>query len=774
MRYVFHVARQAGIAALFIVAALLGTLSGVLFAYAEDLPLISALDDYSPNTITRVLGRDGAVIGDFAVERRSIVTYHQIPEHLRNAIVSAEDDGFFDHAGLSISRMVLALVRDLVAPGKQPGGSTVTQQLARNLFPTAIGFDRTWERKVKEALVSIQIEKRYTKEEIFTMYCNQIYWGHGAYGVEAASQLYFGKSVSDLSLEEAAMIAGIIQGNVRQSPFVNREAATRRRNYALERMAVEGYITREVAEATKRKPIVTRAEPAQETSVGPYFIEEVRKYVEAKYGAKALYEDGLTVRTSLDAELQRAANRAIDHGLRQVARRRGAWRKPARNVLTEGHQLATFKADRWSRPIGPGDIVPAVVMAVDARESRTATARVRFGAQTAELTRAGFQWTRRSHPADLMRAGDLIEVRVVAIDSAGKATITLEQQPQLEAALVALDNRTGQVLAMVGGFSFARSKFNRATQAQRQLGSTFKPILYTAAIDRGLTPSSILNDSPASFDAGPGQDAYTPGNYDGRYEGPVTLRRALENSRNVPAVRVMAMLGPKQVVAYAKRFGFPRDFPPYLSTALGAAEGTLMEITSAFTAFPNHGIRMQPYQVMAVLDREGNLLEETRPVPRDAIRADTAFVMTNLLRGVVQRGTAAAANALDWPMAGKTGTVDDYTDAWFIGFDPLITVGVWVGYDEKKPIGYGETGGVAALPIWMDFMKTYIDLRGDRKKPPQFDPPGNIVFLPVDRGTGEPSGDEGAAINEAFITGTQPNKEPTPPPPPPPPPPPSQ
>ncbi|MBA3269476.1 MAG: PBP1A family penicillin-binding protein [Acidobacteria bacterium] len=766
MKYVVKVARQASIVALFIVAALLGTLSGVLFAYADDLPIITALDDYDPHTITRILGRNGAVVGDFAVERREVVTYQQIPENLRHAIVSAEDGGFFDHAGLSISKMVLALVMDLVAPGKTPGGSTVTQQLARNLFPSEIGFnigDRSWERKVKESLVAMQIEKRYTKEEIFTMYCNQIYWGHGAYGVEAASQLYFGKSARDLSLEEAALIAGIIQGNVRQSPYVNLDAAMRRRNYALQRMADEGYITREVAEATRRKPIVTRGQPGQASSIAPYYIEEVRKYVEAKYGAKALYEKGLTIRTTLDADLQRAANRALDHGLRQVARRRGAWRKPARNILTEGHTLADFHHDRWARPAAPGDIVPAVVMSVDPRAARGATAQVRFGQFSAPLVRAGFQWTRRSHPADLVRPGDLIEVGVVTLDeTSGTATVTLEQQPQIEGAIVALDNRTGQILAMVGGFSFARSKFNRATQAHRQMGSTFKPFLYTAAIDRGLTPTSILVDAPAAFNAGAGQPPYAPGNYDGKFEGAMTLRRALEQSRNIPAVRVMEMLGPQQVVSYARRFGFPETFPAYLSTALGAAESTLLEITSAYTAFPNQGIRLQPYQVTAVVDREGNVLEETRPAPREAIRADTAFVMTNLLRGVVQHGTAAAANRLKWPLAGKTGTVDDYTDAWFIGFDPNITVGVWVGYDEKKPIGSGETGGVTALPIWIDFIAEYIRLRGDREHPPDFEPPGNIIFVAVDYATGESPADPAAAISEAFISGTQPDKPPPP------------
>ena len=757
---VVKIARNATIVALFVLAALLGTLGGVVFAYADDLPLISGLDGYTPHTITRVLDRNGALAGDFAVERRVVVTYQQIPEHLRNAIVSAEDGGFFDHAGLSISRMVLALMNELVSAGKTPGRSTLTQQLARNLFPAEVGFsvgDRSPVRKVKESLVAIQIEKRYTKEEIFAMYCNQIYWGHGAYGVEAASQVYFGKSVKDLSLEEAALIAGIIQGNVRQSPYVNKDAAMRRRNYALQRMADEGHITQAVADTAKQTPIVTRGEPGQGSSIAPYFIEEVRKYIEAKYGAKALYENGLTVQTTLDAELQRIANRALDKGLRGVAKRRGIWRKP-RNILTEGQTLEGFRHDRWSRAMAAGDIVPAIVTSVDARDTKSGGARVRFGRYSGELARSGFQWTRRSHAAELVKPGDLVEVGIVKLDESGTATVTLEQEPQLEGAIVAIDNRTGQVLAMVGGFSFARSKFNRATQAFRQLGSTFKPFLYTAAIDRGLTPASMLNDSPASFDAGPGQPPYTPGNYDGKFEGPVTLRRAVENSRNIPAVRVMEMLGPGQVVGYAKRFGFPENFPAYLSTALGAAEATLLETTSAYTAFPNHGIRLLPFQISSIVDREGSVLEERRPAPTEAIRADTAFVMTNLLRGVVQRGTAGAASALNWPLAGKTGTVDDYTDAWFIGFDPNITVGVWVGYDEKKPIGYGETGGVTALPIWMDVMREYIELRGNREQPPEFEAPGNIIFVAIDRTTGETAGDPTMAIKEAFILGTQPGR----------------
>jgi penicillin-binding protein 1A len=756
MKVAVRYARHAGIAALFVGAALLGTLSGVLFAYSDDLPEVSALDSYSPNTITRVLGKNRQLVGEFAVERRVVIHYNDIPQNLRQAILAAEDSGFFEHSGFSISRMVLALLRDVASRGKSPGGSTITQQLTRNLFPAEIGFavgNRSWERKIKESLVAIRIEKRYTKEEIFTFYCNQIYFGHGAYGVEAASQLYFRKRAKDLNLEEAATIAGIIQGNVRQSPFVNPEATKRRRNYALERMADEGFITREAADAAKEKPVLVGGDPAGEGSVAPYFLEEVRKYLEAKYGAKALYESGLTVTTPLDIKLQQAANKAVDRGLRRVDKRRG-FRKPRRNIIAEGQKVDAFKTDRWARRIVEGDIVPAVVRSVS-----DTTAALRIGDLSADLASAGMRWTNKKLPKDILKAGDLIDVEITKID--GKtATVNLEQTPILEGALVAIDNRSGEILAMVGGYSFSRSKFNRATQAFRQMGSTVKPILYTAAIDRGLTPTTILVDEPTTFDAGAGQPPYSPRNYDRKFMGPLTLRRALEQSRNIPSVKVIDMLGPTQVAAYAKKFGFSQDFRPFLSMALGAQEVTLLELTSAYSAFPNHGIRMEPYFEESINDRDGSLLEERRPQPKDAIRADTAFVLTNLMQGVVQHGTAAAANALDWPLAGKTGTVDDNTDAWFVGFDPNITVGVWIGNDEKKPIGYNETGTTAALPMWMDFMKVYIELYGDRQNPPKFEPPGNIIFMPVNRNTGEPaSSDSDSVVNEAFISGTQPIKQ---------------
>jgi penicillin-binding protein 1A len=740
-----HLARRAIIAALFVIAAALGIATGVLFAYAGDLPRISALDDYAPSTISRVYGARGDVVGEFAIERREVIPYEAISPKLEQAILAAEDDEFYQHVGLSMSRIVVTAINDIIHRHMH-GASTLTQQLARKLFLTD---DKTPERKIKEALLAIQIEKRYTKREIFTLYCNQMYFGHGVYGVEAASRLYFGKSARDVSVEEAALIAGILQGNVRQSPYVNREAALRRRNYTLGRMAEVGFMTAEEAEAAKKKPIVVRPDPpGQSQSAAPYFLEEVRRELEGRYGAKQLYENGLVIQTAIDLRLQEAATRALEEGVRRIDRRRG-FRKPKRNIIAEGHAIDTFRQPRWDRPMAAGQIVPAVVTAVDG-----ATIQLRAGALRVSVDKKGYAWTNKA-PAQLVTRGDLVETRLVTVGADGESSAgTLEQTPEVEGGVLAIDNRSGQIVAMVGGYSFDRSKFNRATQANRQVGSAFKPFVYTAAVDSGYTPATQLMDTPVSFPGGAGQPAYAPLNYDRQFEGPITLRRALEQSRNVPAVRVMDQLGPSQVIAYARRLGLESPLPPYLAVALGAAEATLLEMTSAYSVYPNQGVRMRPYSVLKVTDREGNVLEENRPEPKDAIRADTAFVMTSLLRGVVQRGTAAKAAALNWPIGGKTGTTDDYTDAWFIGFDPDITIGVWTGYDQKRTMGPAGTGADSALPIWIDIMKAWI---GTRTEPPKFEPPGNIVFVAVDRSSGNAvaEGTPGA-ITESFIAGTQP------------------
>lgn len=735
--FVVRIARNAVLVLLFVAAAVLGTASGAFFVYAGDLPQVSALDDYAPNTITRVHARNGEVIGEFATERRIVVTYDQISPHLRHAIIAAEDESFERHVGLSVPRIVITLLRDILERRKA-GASTLTQQLAKNLFLTP---EKTWERKIREALLAVQIEKRYTKPEIFTLYANQIYLGHGAYGVEAASRLYFGKPAKDLAVEEAAVIAGIVQSPSRQSPYVNMENALRRRNYALTRMAAEGYISEAEAEAARNRPIVTAGLPPPPQSVAPYFVEEVRKHLESKFGAQRLYETGLGVRTGLDVRLQEGANRAVDDGLRRVDKRHG-WRAPRRNVLTEQRSIDAFKLPRWDLPMSAGDVVPAVVEAVE-----PARIRVRIGVERAEIGRDGFAWTRRASAAQIVKVGDLVEARLLPREAGRPQMASLEQEPLLEGALLAVENRTGQVLAMVGGYDFERSKFNRAVQAFRQLGSTFKPFVYTTAIDRGYTPASIILDAPVSFPGGAGSPPYSPSNYDRTFQGPITLRRALEQSRNVPAVRLTDALGPRQVIQYVRRFGLTGPMPPYLSLALGAAEATLEEVVAAYAVFPNQGVRMTPHAVLKVVDRQGNVLEENRPEPTDAIRADTAYVMTSLLQGVTQRGTAGRAAALNWPIGGKTGTTNDYTDAWFVGFDPDITVGVWIGLDQKKSIGYGETGAVAALPIWMDFMKVWI---GGRTERPEFVRPGNVMLVNLS------AGGSGDGFNEVFISGTQP------------------
>ncbi len=757
-RYVVRLAKNAGIVILFVLAAFLGTVSGVLFAFAGDLPQISALDDYAPSTITRVYGSRGEVVGEFSTQRRVVVPYDAISPKLRQAIIAAEDADFEQHFGLSIphifvagTKAVLGRLRGAITGhySRPRGASTITQQLARGLFPEAVGFqigDTSPERKIKEAIVAVQIEKRYTKNEIFTFYANQMYLGEGAYGVEAAARTYFGKSARDVSLDEAATLAGILQ-TWRNAPTVNMERAKRRQTYVLQQMADKGFITQKDADEAKARPIVLAPAGTEVNSAAPYFLEEVRKELEGRYGAKALYQNGLTVQTALDLKLQDAANRALDEGVRRVDHLHG-FRKPRRNVLDEKHTLEGFKHPRWDRPLAVDDVVPAVVTDID-----TAAIHLRAGGYRVAIDKKGYAWTHKT-ASQLVRRGDLVEAKLLTLDQVARtATAAIDQPPLVEGAVLAIDNRTGQIKLMVGGFSFERSKFNRATQALRQVGSAFKPFVYTTAIDRGYTPSTILQDSPVTYPGGPGQPPYSPQNYEKDFWGPITVRRALEHSRNVPAIKLMDALGPRQVIAYARRFGLTAPLPPYLPIALGAGDETLIEMTSAYSVFPNQGVRMTPYSILKVTDREGNLLEENRPEPQDAIRADTAYVMTSLLRGVVEHGTGVKAMALNWPVAGKTGTTDDFSDAWFVGFDPDITLGVWVGYDLKKPLGQGMSGAEAALPIWINIFKTYI---GDRKDAPKFEPPGNIVFVSIDKTTGNPAEGTPGAFTEAFIAGTQP------------------
>jgi penicillin-binding protein 1A len=736
-------ARRITVGVLLLLAAGLGAVSGVLFAFADDIPEISALDRYRPNTITRLSSSQGGVIGEFATERRDVVRYEDIAPVLRQAIIATEDGDFEQHFGLSISRILITALKDVVT-GQRAGASTITQQLARNLFlqreyMRGGVYERSIERKIAEAILAVQLEKRFTKQEIFSLYANQVPL-HGAYGVEAGARLYFQKSAKDLTVAEAATLAAIIQAPARLSPSVNpTRTLARRNNYVLPRMVEEGYITTAQAQEAMKQPVIGNG-PRTERAQAAYFVEHVRQELEDRFGAAAIYETGLQVATTLDAPWERDAEAALDRGLRRIDKRRLRFRKPTRNLGPEG----TVSLPVPPETLRPGDIVPAVVARISDGKASNPTM-VRIGAREVELTRKGYAWTRAKSAQELFTVGDVVEVAVGSVEDGVPGDLTLEQQPIIEGAVVALDNRTGQVRVMVGGESFTRSKFNRATQARRQVGSLFKPIVYATSLDQGLTPASTFVDEPVSYDSGPNQPPYQPLNYDRKYEGLVTLRHALEQSRNIPAVKALEAAGPAAVVAQAKRLGLTGDYQPYLSLALGSAESTLLEMTSAYSAFAHQGIRMEPYAIRSVADREGNVLYEARPQPHEALRADTSFMLAYLLRGVVERGTAQAAKALNWPLAGKTGTMDDYTDAWFIGFDADVTVGVWVGYDEKRSLGYGETGASAALPIWMDVMRSYLSRRPDRDNPPVLEAPGNIVFVTMPNGQ-----------TEAFISGTQP------------------
>jgi penicillin-binding protein 1A len=740
--------RRVVVTALFVAAILGGALIGVFFAFESDLPQVTSLEDFQPNIITQVFASDGSVLGEFAIEKRVVVEFRDIPPVLRNAIVAVEDEDFWKHIGINPWRIPGAALANLRSGRRGQGFSTLTMQLTRLLFLTP---EKTYERKIKEVILAFQIEKNFTKEEILTLYCNQIYFGHGNYGVEAASRFYFGKAVKDLALPEAALIAGIAQSPGRQSPIEHPDRATQRRNHVLERMAVEKYVTREEAEEAKEAPLGLHLRK-DAPSIAPHFLEEVRKYLEREYGSQRIYQGGLRVYTTLDPALQRAGVRALGDGLRALDRKARGFVKPDVSVLKDGLLPEPLHLDEWDWPFAAGDVRRGVVIASDRM-----TAVVQIGEYRARLSPADVAWTRRTSVSEVLPRGTVAPFRVASLsetDGRKEAVVKLEQEPKVEGALLALDVHTGAVRAMVGGYDFEKSKFNRATQALRQVGSAFKPIVYAAALETlGWTPSTILVDAPLSFPNPWNKTVWTPQNYDGAYLGPIPLRRAVEQSRNIPAVKTLQAVGVEKGIEYARKLGLTGELPPYLPIALGAGEATLMEMVGAYATFANQGLRMKPFLIERITDRDGNVVEQASPRATDALRADTAFILTSLLRGVAERGTAARVRKLNRPVAGKTGTTNDFTDAWFIGYEPSLAAGVWVGFDEKKDsLGRGETGAEAALPIWMDFWGTAVADRPVEEYPI----PGNIVFVPVDEmGRPGPPGAAGVRM-ESFVAGTEP------------------
>jgi len=676
---------------LILIAILVGATGGLLLVYTTDLPQVDALEAYRPSSITELYDDHEKVIGSFALQRRVVVGYDDFPPVLRDALVSIEDKDFYKHSGINFWRIVGAASRDIESGGKVQGASTLTMQLARNLF---LSPDRHWQRKVQEAMLAIQIERRFTKPQIFTLYANQIALGHGVFGFEAASEFYFSKPAKQLTLPEATLLAGLPKGPSYYSPINHPDRAQRRRNLVINAMVEDGKITAAQANDARSAPLTLRL-AHDPNSLAPYFVEEIRRYLEGKFGTDQVHEGGLKVYTSLDVELQKAANQAILDGLAAYERRHG-WKGHLENVAGDGEILEKYSHPDWDDEPEVGGYVHALVTSAG-----PGIATLKFGRYTAALGQADVAWTKHKL-ADILKTGDVCYVKIVSLGANGAAKVGLEQDSGAQSALIAIDNATGGIKAMVGGRDFNTSKFDRATQALRQVGSSFKPYVYTTVIDGGASPDDTILDEPISFDTPSGP--YTPHNYDEKFEGIITLRRALAQSRNIPALKLANKVGIRSVIDYAERFGVTSKLPPYLPVALGSAEITLLEQASAYSVFPNDGVRVSPRYITRVTDYEGRVLEEDFPDVKDVISERTARIMTSMLREVVLHGTGIAAAKLPFPVAGKTGTTNYFTDAWFVGFTPTMTCGVWVGFDEKKSLGAKETGAHAALPIWANFM----------------------------------------------------------------------
>src|SRR2546430_773731 len=685
---------RVALAFLLFCAILLGAGAGLLFVYASDLPEIHALETYRPNVVTEVYADDGQLVGSFALQRRILMTYEQCPKILFNAVTSIEDQHFEEHWGIDFPRIAGAMVRNVIHRRITAGASTITMQLAGNLFLDR--SDRTFRRKSQEMLLALQIERRYTKPQIFTMYANQVYLAHGNYGFAAAAQFYFGKSVTDLNLQEATLLAGMVNGP-RFSPIANPEAALNRRNLVLRRMEEEGKISSADATNAKKTPLGLHIQYPR-NDLAPYFFEDIRKYLEATYGTEAVHERGLRVYTTLNVKMQRGANQAIRDGLHSYDRRHG-WRGGLPNLIKDNlGKLDAYEDDDWRHAIEKGSYVTGLVMGVDDK-----SATIKIGQYRALLSSQDIVWTGKRKPTELLKVGDLSQISIQELRET-TARVQLEQQPTPQAAMIAIDNPTGEIKAMVGGYSFEDSKFNRATQAVRQVGSSFKVYVYADALEKGFTPFDTILDAP--FSTMSGGNLYSPRNYDEKFEGNITLRRALAGSRNVPAVKLAEKVGIATVVDTARKFGITTPLPPYLPLALGAADMKLIEHVSAFTVFPDDGIRIDPRMIRRVTSYDGALLEEAHPEVHDVLSPEVARTMTAMLEEVIQFGTGIQAKALGRPAAGKTGTTQDYTDAWFVGYTPQLTAGAWVGFDDKQiSLGKKESGARAALPIWLEFMQ---------------------------------------------------------------------
>ncbi len=692
-----RLARQAAFLMLMVAAAVLGVMASLVVVFTVTIPQMAELERYRPDTTTELYDIHGKIFGSFALERRIVVPYSEFPPVLRQAIFSIEDKNFETNGGVNFIRVIGAAYADLHSDKRAQGASTITMQLTRNLF---LSTEKTYGRKLQEIFLALQIERHFTKQQIFTLYANQIYLGRGTYGFEAGSESYFSKHARDLTLPEAAVLAALPKGPEEFSPVRHPDRALRRRNLVLQEMLNDHKITQQQAATAMAAPLGLHLERPANTEA-PYFVEEVRRQLEREYGVDEVHGAGLRVYTTLDLDLQHAAEKALLDNVATYERRRG-WKGSLENVLREGLDLASYKHPDWTQPIVAGSYFHALVTEVS-----PAKMTLRIGNQNATMTYPDWAWTTETRATDLAKEGDIVYVKVTTAGPSDPLHVILEQDSGAQASLMAMDNANGEVLAMVGGRDFGLSQFNRATQAERQVGSSFKIYDYTAAMEAGMKPYDTVLDTPTTFFTASGP--YTPHDYErGSWSGSMSLIDAFAQSRNIPALRIADKVGIRKVIEVAHNFGVTSNIPAFLPVAIGSADLTLAEQVSSYSVFPNDGIRITPHYIRRVVSPDGSPIQDRAPEVREVISVDIAREMMLLLQAVVQHGTAAAASSMNHALGGKTGTTNDYTDAWFIGFSPSITCGTWVGFDDRRSLGEKETGARAALPIWMDFMKVAV------------------------------------------------------------------
>jgi len=721
--------------------------AGFLFYFFREIPPVNELKQYKPNLISRVYSAEGELIGEYYTERRIAVPIEKVPPLLIKAFIAAEDSRFFEHHGMDIRGILRAMIKNVLAGGYVQGGSTITQQVARSLF---LSKEKTIGRKIKELILAYILDKKFTKEEILQLYLNHIYLGNGAYGIEMAAQDYFGKSIKNLNLAECAMLAGLPKAPSMYSPFKNPGKARARRSYVLNRMLELGYINEEEMKRAEQTPLPVENKRIKNLNYSSHLAEYIKQKLIEKYGEETVLKKGLTVFTSINADFQRRAFEAIDQGLRELDKRQGF-----RGVLE------TITEDKFDSFIKNGPQViddmkintytKALVIDVQQKQKRYL---LKVGAFDVYMTFSNVSWALKGNvkPEQLLKKGDIVNVKILSIGKK-EIIVSLEQDPIAEAALVSIDPSTGFIKALIGGHNFIKSQFNRAIQAKRQAGSAFKPFIYGAALEKGYTPVSIFVDEPISYNLG--FKEWTPKNFDGKFYGPTTLRHALAKSRNIVTIKLLEAVGTQNAEDFAKRAGITSPLEKNLAMALGSNSVSLLEMVNSFTTFAAMGKRYEPQVILKVVDSSGNTLEENEPKSEQVISPAVCFVLTSMLKSVVEEGTATAVKRLGRPIAGKTGTTNDYVDAWFIGYSPNLATGVWVGFDQVKPLGHLETGARAALPIWLN----YSMLAENYYPATDFMVPEGVSIVKVDAKTGLLASNASKATRlEYFVEGTEPKE----------------